>query len=363
MGPEVLVDAFTAAVEEHPQNLAVVDDAASRTYAELRQDVERLARGLVAAGLRHGDRFAIQLPNGIPWVTAFWGAAMAGCVVVPLNTRNRPAEIAYMLQQCAASAVLATDDADVPETGARVLRLGALDDLLAGGESVDPQQLAERRVATDADEVCLIQFTSGSTGYPKGAMLTHAGVLTDGHALRQAWRLEAGEALVVPSPLSHVLGLMAGCVVPALAGAALLTMANFDPARTLELIDRYRAVGTTGTPTHYLMLVEHPDRPRRDISSLRFAMYGGAPFTPEAARRVVADLGSTTLLGGFGMSETAGGVTSVSLDDPPEIQLTTVGRPLPPFEVKVVDPETGEEQAPGEVGELWVRGRPVLKGY
>jgi acyl-CoA synthetase (AMP-forming)/AMP-acid ligase II len=358
MEPHLLFDAFRSAVEARPAQLAVVDDRGTRTYGELGADVERVARGLLAQGLRPGDRIAFQLPNGAGWLSSFWGALVAGCVAVPLNIRNRPAEVAYMLDQCEASAILTADPASLAGIGARPL---TLDDVTSSwGEDGDRE---DRRAESGPDEVCLIVFTSGSTGYPKGAMLTHEGLLADGSALRAAWRLGDGEAVLVPSPLSHVLGLMAGCVVLTLANATLLTMSAFDAGRALDLINRHRAVGATGTPTHYLMMVEHPDLARCDTSCFRFAMYGGAPFAPEAARRVVAGMGAPTLLGGYGMSETSGGVTSVSLDDPLELQLTTVGHALAPFEVKIVDSTTGREQPCGEVGELWVRGRPVMKGY
>lgn len=342
-----------------PGSIAIVDDAGPTTYAELFAAAAEGATGLLAEGLQCGDRLAVQLPNGRAWAEAYWAGALAGLIVVPIDLRSRPAEVAAMTARSGASALLTGAESDYPDRVGETAVLRALPKAAAP----DPAVLPGLSGMVGPGDVHFLQFTSGSTGLPKAAMLTHRGLVANCLALGAAWGLARDEALVVPSPLSHVLGFLAGCLVPVAMGATSLTMATFDPERALELIDEYRAVGMSGTPTHYLMLVEHPERSRYDTSSLRFAMYGGAPMTPDVAARITDNLGVQALLGGFGMSETSGGVTSVSPDDTLEVQLNTVGRPLPTFEVRIVDPASGQTLPDGEAGELWVRGAPVCVGY
>ena len=326
-----------------PTAVAVVDDEGPVEYGELVAMAAGWARWFLSQRLEPGERVAFQLSNGRKWLGCYWGASLAALIAVPINTRNRPAEVDDMMARSGAS-LLVGESSETPEPA-------VLDDGVMA------------RLGRGPDDVALLQFTSGSTARPKAAMLTHRGLTANARALTRVWGLDQGEALLVPSPLSHILGFVSGCLVPVLAGGTLLTMAAFRADRALELIDRYRPVGMAGTPTHYLMAVEHPHRARFDCSSLRFAMHGGGPMTPDVAARICADLGQPSLLSGFGMSETSGGVTSVDPDDPPDVQLATVGRPLPTFEVKIVDPADGSEKPDGEAGELWVRGIPVMTGY
>lgn len=361
-GVSTVPQLVVARARAQAEDVAVVDDAGILTYGELFEQARAIAAGLQLLGCAPGDRFAFQLPNGRDWIVAYWAAALAGLVVVPIDVRSRPAEVEAMTRRCDAAVLVLAEGGEVTSTAGETAVLGDLR-ALSAPQGTSEVALAGLEAEVGAADVHLLQFTSGSTGVPKAAMLTHRGLLENGRALAGAWGLGPGEALVVPSPLSHILGFLTGCLVPMVVGATSITMAAFAPERALELIDRYRAVGVAGTPTHHLMLVEHPDRPRYDCSSLRFAMYGGAPMTPDTAGRITEGLGIGALLGGFGMSETSGGVTSVVPGDPVEVQLTTVGRPLATFEVRVVDPSSGEERAVGEMGELWVRGDPVCSGY
>lgn len=353
--PDVLV----SRAAELPGTAAVADEGGALTYRALLGEATALAQRLVTLGCRPGERFALQAPNGREWVVAYWAATLAGLVVVPVDARSRPAEVEAVVRRCSPVLLLSTAECDLPDR---------LDETLVLRATASFPERADVGVpgldgTVRAGDVHLLQFTSGSTGSPKAAMLTHRGLLANARALADAWGLAANEAIVVPSPLSHILGFLAGCFVPATVGATAVTMAAFAADRALDLIERYRAVGVAGTPTHHVMLVEHPDRPRRDCSSLRFAMHGGAPMTADAARRITEGLGVGALLGGFGMSETSGGVTSVVPGDSSDVQLTSVGRPLPTFEVRVVDPSSGEDRGVGVPGELWVRGEPVCVGY
>ncbi|MDA8034794.1 MAG: class I adenylate-forming enzyme family protein [Actinomycetota bacterium] len=361
--PTTIPEVLARRAEERPERPAVVDDGGTLTYGALLEAAHDGARRLLGAGLAPGDRVALQMANGRDWLVAYWSGALAALVVVPIDIRSRPSEVEAMVERCGARLLVAGPDAGLADQlgAARVARgleaVGPAD----GWPSGRPLPGLDGR-ATPGD-VHLLQLTSGSTGLPKAAMLTHRGLLANAAALGEAWGLATGESIVVPGPFSHILGFLTGCLVPAVVGATVLTMSAFTPERALELIERHRAVAVAGTPTHHLMLVEHPARAQRDCSSLRFLMYGGAPMTREVARRITEGLGVAWLLGGFGMSETSGGVTSVVPGDPLDVQLDSVGRPLPTFEVRVVDPSTGTPCPPGARGELWVRGEPVCLGY
>lgn len=193
-------------------------------------------------------------------------------------------------------------------------------------------------------------------------MLTHRGLLQAARGHADAWRLRPGDAVLVPHPMSHIMGLMYGCLVPAVARATLLTLATFDAERALGLLERHRAVAMTGTPSHFKMLIDHPELGRYDLKDLRFALSGGAASTPQEVLRVMDRLGLRALLSGLGMSE-VGSIAQTSLSDSPDIHATSVGRPMSWLEVKIVDPETLAERVVGETGELWIRGPAVMKGY
>lgn len=285
----------TAAAE--PSLAAVVGDDGSPTYSEL----------LTAVRAVSGKQF-IELPNGARWLVAFWSAMAGGGVVVPLNPRGKPDELDYIRR-----------------------------DALTAHLGLTP--------------VSVVQYTAGTSGRPKGALLTSAGLLTvaRGHAV--SWGLQPGDVIFVPNPMSHIMGLVLGCLMPVVARATVVTMDRFEPGRALELIERHRPVAMAGTPTHYHMLAEHPDLGRRDISSLRFGLAGGASTSPDAVRRITNRLELKALLNGYGMSEASGSISRTEIGDPVEAHALTVGRPMPWLEADLRD------------GELWIRGEPVTRGY
>lgn len=367
--------------------LALVTDTERITYAELAAAARALASGFIALGVAPGDRVAIWLPNGVDWMVAHWAATLAGAVLVPINTRNRPAEVRYILAHSGAAALVMRDhflqtdylaglvdimDGGLPElrtvivrqTSSRALTSPVIswDEALRQGAGAPAERVEAATAAVGSDDVHLLQYTSGTTGHPKGAMLTHGGLMQSARHNYAAWRFQPGDAILVPGPLSHIIGIVFGCVMPAIGIVVPITVPVFDAERVLQLIQRYRPVVMTGTPTHFQMLAENPHLGDFDISSLRIGMAGGASSTPDTVRRVTERLGLEALVNGLGMSE-AGSVAHTDPSDPPEIHATTAGRPMPWLETRIVDPVTTTDQPLGTPGELWIRGPGVMKGY
>lgn len=274
------------------------------TYAALHR-----AAAAVAARLAPGERHFIQLPNGPAWLAEFWGAMLAGAVAVPLNPRGKPDEIAFIKEH-------ATRPAPLPAGAAVVL------------------------------------YTSGTTGRPKGVMLGQDALLLNGRNHASAYGLAAGDAVFVPNPFTHILGLVVGCVAPATCGYTTVTAPAFDPEGALALISRWRPVGLLGAPPHFQALAGHPALAGADLSSVSWGFSGAAAQSPEAIRLVVERLGLDALMNGYGMTEASGGISHTTRDDPLEVHATTVGRPWPWIEAS----NDGE-------GELLIRSSSLMLGY
>lgn len=384
--PVETVPALLAApAARHPARTAVVDELGAMSYGEVDAAARRLAAGLIARGVEAGERLAVWLPNGADWLIAHRAAAACGAVVVPIDSRYRPAEVHALLAQCDAVALLLADrwrDVDflamldeLRERGLPSLRLAAVRRrsrrplpagatswrrLMAAAGTARSAEVERRSAAVGPDDVHLIQFTSGSTGRPRGAQLRHAGLVRSALHHAAAWRLD-GAAVVIPNPFSHILGLTYGALVPSAAAGAVVTLSRFAPRPILDLIARHRPAAISGAPSHYRMLVDALG-PHDDVTSLRLGMVGGAALTPKGVAEVMERLGLVALLSGYGMSET-GSIAATEPGDEPAVHATTVGRPLPWWEVKVVDPETGIELPPWAVGELWIRGPAAMVGY
>ena len=387
--PRTIPALLLADEAEAPDVPALVTEDARVTYAELAASARAFAAGLIATGVRRGDRVAVWLPNGADWLTVHWAAALAGAILVPLSTRNRPAEVEYILRQSGASALVLQDRflqidylaalpailaGGLPElhtvivrrTGSdsRMLSAPAIswDEAIRRGAQVPAGAVEEATAAVQPDDVHVLQYTSGTTGYPKGAMLTHDGLIHSAGHHAATWGLRAGDAILVPNPMSHILGLVFAVLMPAITRVVPISVATFDPEQVLRLVHRERPVVILGTPTHFQMLAEHPRLGEYDISSLRLGMAGGAASTPETVRRLTERLGLEALVNGLGSSE-AGSVAHTAPGDPPEIHATTCGRPMPWLQTRIVDPATGADQPDGQPGELWIRGPGVMKGY
>ncbi|MCY3634895.1 MAG: FadD3 family acyl-CoA ligase [bacterium] len=364
---------------------AVVEGDTVLTYAELGERVDKAAAAMMAAGVQAGDRVAIWASNRSEWIIAALGLQSAGAALVPVNTRFKPAETAYILARSGARMLVVEAGFAGIEPAGLFQHLGedlssleqvvvippaepdeALSigvswvDFLTAGESVAPDAVRARRQAVDADQIGDILFTSGTTGVPKGVMMSH------GQTLRQFsdWcdfaDLRQGDRYLIINPFFHMFGYKAGWLACLLRGATVYPVPVFDVDRVLDLVEAEQITVLPGPPTVYQTVLDHAARTGRDLSSLRVAVTGAADIPVELIRRMHEDLPFERICTGYGLTE-AGTCTGTQSGDDPETIATTVGRAMPDLEVRVADGD--REAAPGETGEVLVRGFSVMAGY
>ena len=351
--------------------VAGVPDLAGRrrwTYGQLLAEAETVARSLLAR-FERGERVAVWAPNIPEWVLLQYGAALAGIVLVTVNPAYRHAELAYVLEQSGSVGIfLLPEYRGNPMAASLELVRGDLPDLrevvlFTEWENLVAAGLGSSTVLPEVkpDDPAMILYTSGTTGFPKGAVLHHRGLVNNGRFVNQNYGLRPGETFVTPMPLFHVGGCVLGVIGAMATRGVLVVVVAFDPGLMLELIETERAVGSGGVPTMLIACMEHPDFAKRDISSLRVVVSGGAPVPADLVRRIEGALdASFTIV--FGQTECSGIATQTRLDDTPEDKAETVGPPLPHVEVKITDP-SGSTVAPGVLGELCVRGYLVMHSY
>jgi HIP---CoA ligase len=357
--------------------MAVVDDTSWLTYVALREESARVARSLIAAGVEAGDRVALWAPNSVRWVAASFGISMSGAALVPLNTRFKSAEAAYVVRSAGARVLLTVRDflgqnfAAVAEEWEDVPSLEQVVDIggdaawrtwLAAGDAVPAADVERRELGLDEDSVSDIIFTSGTTGAPKGAVLSHGASVRTYEAWSEAVGLREGDRYLVVYPFFHTAGLKSGILACVLRGAEIHPFPVFDVDAVMDYVARHRITMLPGPPTVFQSILDHPRFREFDLTSLRLSVTGAAVVPVEVVRRMRQDLRFETVVTGYGLTETTGTVSMCRHDDPPEIVATTVGRPLTGVEVKVVDDE-GTSLPRGEPGEILVRGFNVMKEY
>ncbi len=354
------------AAERWPDREALVDGDVRLSFASLHDGVTRSTRAAMAAGVRKGDRAAIWAPNMAEWVIAALGVHAAGGVIVPLNTRYKGDEAAYVLNRSGARLLFTVRDflgIDYPALleGHRtfvertvLFRDPSWDGYLSGTTGARPPAVGD-------DDLSDIIFTSGTTGRPKGVMTTH------GQTVRvfQEWSsivgLGAGDRYLVATPFFHTFGYKAGFVAAINAGATLFPLPVVDVPSVLNIVDRERITVLPATPTLFQMVFDHPEKDRYDLSSLRLSAVGAASVPVQLVERMRSELFSTVVTG-YGLTESTGVITMSRPEDPPEIISRTVGRPLPGVEVRIVDRD-GNDVPCGAPGEILARGYNVMKGY
>jgi acyl-CoA synthetase (AMP-forming)/AMP-acid ligase II len=378
------------AARRHGATEALVDGEVRLTYAQLAREVDRYASGFVAAGVGAGNRAAIWAPNCAEWMLAALGLLRAGAVLVPLNTRFKGGEAAYIIGDSGASTLVTVRGflgADYPamlagqDTGdlARVVLLrdegaasgsgdcGAalpvtgLGDFLEAGEGVEPEVVVARAAAVQPDDVSDLIFTSGTTGRPKGAAATHAQSLRTFGTWSSIVGLRAGDRYLVVNPFFHTFGYKAGILACLMAGATVVPEPVFDPSAVMAHIGTERISVLPGPPTLYQTLLADPRRAEHDLSSLRLGVTGAAVVPVELVQAMRDELGFDTVLTAYGLTESCGTVTMCRRSDPPEVVAATSGRAIPGLEVRAV--AGGAEVPPGEPGEIVVRGYTVMPGY
>ena len=364
-------DLLREAAADSPERVGLVagapGDSRRWTFAEMLRDAERMAAALLAR-FEPGERVAIWAPNVPEWVLFEYAAALAGVVLVTVNPAYRREELAYVLGQSGASGILLTPEwrgnpmlATVEEVS---IDLPALREVIPLGEWSDA--CADTRPGplprVGPDDAAQIQYTSGTTGFPKGALLRHGG-LTDNAALfARLVELDGRDVYVNPMPMFHTGGCVLGAIGTVAARAVHVPVLAFEPGFVLELVERERGTALLGVPTMLIACIEHPDINARDLSSLRAAVSGGSLVPAELVRRIEGQLGVRFCIV-YGTTECSPLISMTRFDDTPEDKAETIGRPIPQVEVKIADPVTGEAVAPDVVGELCTRGYHVMKGY
>lgn len=367
------------------------------SYAEFARRAEALAAGLLALGLEPGDRVGIWAPNCAEWVLTQFATAKAGLILVNINPAYRRAELEYALNKVACKALVlapALKTSDylailndlVPELKSAapgqlaakalphlriVVRLGTertpgmmnFDEISTRGGAAEKKRLAELAGTLQFDDPINIQFTSGTTGFPKGATLTHHNIVNNGYFIGEAMRLAPEDKLCIPVPLYHCFGMVLGNLACVTHGSAMVYPAEaFDPVATLEAVAAERCTALHGVPTMFIAELDHPRFAEFDLSSLRTGIMAGSPCPIEVMKRVVDRMNMREVTIAYGMTETSPVSTQSSTDDPLEKRVSTVGRVQPHIEVKLVD-TAGKIVPRGTPGELCTRGYSVMRGY
>ena len=349
------------------------------TYTEFARECDRVARGLLALELDAGDRVGIWSPNNAEWVLVQYATAQIGVILVNINPAYRTHEVRYALQQSGCRALVAATDFKTsdyrgmidevrPELDdlERVVYLGTDDwtQLLSAGDSVSDAQFDARVALLSADDAINIQYTSGTTGFPKGATLSHRNILNNGFFVGEGCRYTADDRVCIPVPFYHCFGMVLGNLACTTHGAAMVVPAPaFEPAATLETVQRERCTSLYGVPTMFIAELGLDDFASYDLSSLRTGIMAGSPCPVEVMKRCVDEMHMSEVTICYGMTETSPVSTQTGADDPLDKRVSTVGRVHPHVEVAIVDPEKELVVGYGEPGELCTRGYSVMLGY
>jgi acyl-CoA synthetase (AMP-forming)/AMP-acid ligase II len=378
----------TASIAVRPDAEAVVEPDRRVTYGELGELVSAAARGMMAAGVGPGDRVAIWAPNGLGWIVAALGAQSAGAALVPVNTRWKGAEAAYVLSASKAAVLvttvgfLGTDTVEMLRTSGsplphlrRIVLLGGSaageapeavevepwDAFAARGSRVTTAAASERRQGVRPTDTSDILFTSGTTGRPKGVIMTHGQTVQQFREWCEFAGLRGGDRYLIVNPFFHMFGYKAGWLASLLQGATIVPVPVFDVARVLERVESERITVLPGAPTVYRSILDFADRKGFDLSTLRVAVTGAADIPVALIREMRAELPFRSILTGYGLTE-AGTCTGSRPEDDAETIATTAGRAMPGLEILIADSK-GQEVERGATGELLVRGYSVMRGY
>jgi acyl-CoA synthetase (AMP-forming)/AMP-acid ligase II len=371
-----------AAAERFGGKLAIEDGQSRFTFAELHEEARMFGAALVAVGVESGDRVAIWTFNSVEWVVAMLGSSLAGAVLVPVNTRFKGGEAGDILARSRARVLVTVTDfletdyvemlrstgVELPDLATTVVARGRAPDGAepwAGflGRATDAGRaiVDQRRSLLGPDDPSDILFTSGTTGLPKGVLMTHGRTLCVATDWVKMTALCPDDRYLMVNPYFHMFGLKAGILACVAGGATMLPEAVFDVDRVLGRIERERVTVLPGSPTLYQAILDDPERGRHDLSSLRVAVTGAADIPVELIRRMDNELPFSTIITGYGLTE-AGTAAATGPGDDVETIATTVGRPRPGFEIRITD-DRGSDVPDGEPGEVVLRGGSVMLGY
>jgi len=387
--------------ERRPEDEALVyaDRDLRYTYTEFKALVENCARSLMALGMRRGDHVAVWGQNVPEWVTLQFATGKVGAVLVTINPAYKSHELKYVLEQSDAAALFLTEGVGnvdflqilldaIPDLASsddgelsleelpflknlvlmgggspEALTVMSFDGFLGREEEVSNEDLRERQASLDAEDVINMQYTSGTTGFPKGVQLTHTNIVKNAFYIGESMRLGPEDRVCIPVPFFHCFGCVLGTLNTVTHEGTMVPVESFDAEKVLQAVDQERCTALLGVPTMFIAELEHPDFEHYDTSSLRTGIMAGSPCPMEVMKKVVDVMGASEITIAYGQTESSPVITQTRTDDPLELRVSSVGRELPDVEVRIVSVETGEDCSPEEQGELWTRGYHVMRGY
>ena len=367
------------------------------TYREFNDVCERVAKGLMALGIEKGENVAVWASNIPEWVSLQYGTGKMGAVLVTVNTNYRSAELEYLLRQSDATTLFLIEDfkgnsyidtiyelcpeletAKPGQLNSKRLPLlknvivfsekkynGAYNwfDIIEMAENVSDNDLKARTVELSPDDVINMQYTSGTTGFPKGVMLTHSNLTNNGYNIAQCMKLTEQDRLCIPVPFFHCFGCVIGTLAAVSVGATMVPIQEFDPEVVLRTVEQEKCTALHGVPTMFISELNHPNFENYDLSTLRTGVMAGSNCPVEVMKNVMNKMHMTEITICYGQTESSPVITQTRTDDPVELRVETVGRALPHVEIKIVQPGTTKELPFNQQGELCTRGYHVMKGY
>ncbi|AQS59929.1 AMP-binding protein [Desulforamulus ferrireducens] len=384
---------------EHPDNEALVytDRELRYTYREFNEYCRQVAKGLMALGIQKGEHIAIWATNVPEWVTLQFATGKMGAVLVTVNTNYKTFELEYLLKQSDSTTLVLINGTKTSNYLDMVYelcpelkncqpgqltseRLPLLKNLIYIGEDtpagmynfkqllemanqITDEELDQRQASLDPHDCINMQYTSGTTGFPKGVMLTHYNIINNAHSIADCMNFTHKDRLCIPVPFFHCFGCVLGTMTCVVSGATMVPLETFNPVRVLETIEKERCTAVHGVPTMFIMELEEMDKNSYDTSSLRTGIMAGSPCPIEVMKSVVNRMGAREITITYGQTEASPAITMTRTTDPIELRVATVGRVIPNVEAKIVDPETGEDCPPGVQGEICAKGYNVMKGY
>lgn len=369
----------------------------TRTYSQFRDDVDEFCRTLIALGVKSGSHVAVWATNIPQWYIAFWAVTKIGAVLVSMNTAYKIHEAEYLLKQSDTHTLIMIDgyrdsnysqiiaelcpelETKKPEEALHAKRLPFLRNVITVGfeqkgcisweramslsGSVPLEEVYRMAASVDVHSVCNMQYTSGTTGFPKGVMLTHYNIVNNGKCIGDRMDLSTADRMMIQVPMFHCFGMVLAMTAAMTHGGSLYPLPYFSPKSALSCIDREHITCFHGVPTMFIALLEHPDFAKTDFSYMRTGIMAGSPCPVPVMQDVVNKMNMTEITIVYGQTESSPGCTMSSTDDSTEVRVSTVGRPLPEIECRIVDPETGKDLPDNETGEFVARGYNIMKGY
>ncbi len=391
-------DMLNNIAKKYPTKLAVkyIEVNYSRTYYEFNKEVDKFAKGLLGMGIQKGDHVAIWATNYPEWLILFFATARIGAVLVTVNTNYKETELEYLLSNSDSKALFICDgikDIDCEKIIYSVcpelktskpgelhnerlpfLRyVVSLDNWYDGmynwsqipyfGVLISNEEYNAVKHSVDPDEVVNMQYTSGTTGFPKGVMLTHNNIVNNGKAIGDCMKFTSKDKLCIPVPFFHCFGMVLAIMASVTHGAAMVPLLWYTPMKVMHAVEYEKCTAVHGVPTMFIRVLEHRDFSRYDFSSLRTGIMAGSPCPVKVMRDVVDKMHMSEITITYGQTEASPACTMTTVDDSLEARVNTVGREMPFMETKIVDPDTGEDLPNGKPGEFVVRGYNVMKGY